>query len=91
MCVQSTSGQVTLLITISLIGHVLSSQGHGVVGSQGHMCWGLTTLLVARLDEGTELKVADPKEQQGDVEKKEAEDEERWEWVDCRGRRAGCC
>jgi len=28
--------------------------------------------LVARLDEGTELKVADPKEQQGDVEEEEA-------------------
>jgi len=47
--------------------------------------------LVARLDEGTELKVADPKEQQGDVEEKEAEDEEGRERVGCRGRRAGCC
>jgi len=47
--------------------------------------------LVARLDEGTELKVADPKEQQGDVEEKETKDEERREWVGCRGRRAGCC
>ena len=31
-------------------------------------CRELTTLWVARLDEGTELKVTDPKEQQGDVE-----------------------
>jgi len=37
MRVQSASGQVTLLMTNSLIGHVLSSQGHGVVGSQGHV------------------------------------------------------
>jgi len=40
--------------------------------------------LVARLDEGTELKVTDPKEQQGDVEEKEAEGEERQDGVDCR-------
>ena len=32
------------------------------------ICRELTTLWVARLDEGTELKVTDPKEQQGDVE-----------------------
>jgi len=31
-------------------------------------CRELTTLLVVRLDEGTELKVTDPKEQQRDVE-----------------------
>ena len=36
-------------------------------------CWELTTLWVARLDDGAELKVTDPKEQQGDVEEKEAE------------------
>jgi len=29
------------------------------------------------------LKVTDPKEQQRDVEEEEAEDEERWEQVDC--------
>jgi len=29
--------------------------------------------LVARLDDGTELKVTDPKEQQGDIEEEEAE------------------
>ena len=40
-------------------------------------CCELTTLRVARLDEGTELKVTDPKEQQGDIEEEEAEDEER--------------
>jgi len=47
--------------------------------------------LVARLDEGMELKVADPKEQQGDVDEEEAEDEKRREQVDDGGRRAGCC
>jgi len=31
------SCHVTLLMTSSLIGHVLSSQGHGVVSSQGHV------------------------------------------------------
>ena len=45
-------------------------------------CRELTTLRVARLDEGTELKVTDPKEQQGDVEEKEAEGEERRDGVD---------
>jgi len=48
-------------------------------------------LWVARLDEGTELKVTDPKEQQGDVEEKEAEGEERRDGVDGRRRWAGCC
>jgi len=44
----------------------------------GHWyCRELTTLWVARLDDGTELKVTDPKEQQGDVEEEEAEGEER--------------
>jgi len=38
-----------------------------------------------------ELKVADPKEQQGDVDEEEAEDEKRRERVDDGGRRAGCC
>jgi len=55
------------------------------------LCRELTTLWVARLDKGTELKVTDPKEQQEDVEEKETEDEERRERVDCRRRRAGCC
>jgi len=44
-------------------------------------CRELTTLRVARLDEGTELKVTDPKEQQGDVEEKEAKGEERRDGV----------
>jgi len=35
-------------------------------------CQELTTLWVARLDDGAELKVTDPKEQQGDVEEEEA-------------------
>ena len=47
------------------------------------ICRELTTLWVARLDEGTELKVTDPKEQQGDVEKEETKDEERRERVGC--------
>jgi len=36
-----------------------------------------------RLDDGAELKVTDPKEQQGDVEKEETEDKKRREQVDC--------
>ena len=36
-------------------------------------------LWVARLDDGAELKVTDPKEQQGDVEDEETEDEKRWD------------
>jgi len=36
-------------------------------------CQELTTLWVARLDDGAELKVTDPKEQQGDVEEEETE------------------
>jgi len=54
-------------------------------------CRELTTLWVARLNEGTELKMTDPKEQQGDVEEEKAEDKERWERVDYCRRRAGCC
>ena len=45
-------------------------------------CRELTTLRVVRLDDGAELKVTDPKEQQRDVEEEEAEDEERRERVD---------
>ena len=44
-------------------------------------------LWVARLDDSTELKVTDPKEQQGDVEEEEAEGEER---RDCIVQGAGC-
>jgi len=36
------------------------------------LCRELTTLWVARLDDGAELKVTDPKEQQRDVEEEEA-------------------
>ena len=35
-------------------------------------CRELTTLWVARLDDGAELKVTDPKEQQRDVKEEEA-------------------
>jgi len=38
-------------------------------------------LWVARLDDGAELKVTDPKEQQGDVEEEEAKGKERWDGV----------
>ena len=41
------------------------------------ICRELTTLWVARLDDGAELKVTDPKEQQGDVEEEETEGKER--------------
>jgi len=44
-------------------------------------CQELTTLWVVRLDDGAELKVTDPKEQQGDVEEKEAKGEERRDGV----------
>jgi len=47
------------------------------------ICRELTTLWVARLDYGVELKVTDPKEQQRDVEEEEAEGKERWDGVDC--------
>jgi len=53
-------------------------------------CRELTTLWVARLDDGTELKVTDPKEQQGDVEEKEAKGKKRWDGVNC-GRRGTSC
>jgi len=41
---------------------------------QANLCRELTTLWVARLNDGAELKVTDPKEQQGDVEEEETED-----------------
>ena len=44
-------------------------------------------LWVARLDNGAELKVTDPKEQQGDVEEEKTEGEERWDGVDCSNQR----
>ena len=45
-------------------------------------CRELTTLWVARLNDGAELKVTDPKEQQGDVEEEEAEGKKRQDRVD---------
>jgi len=45
-------------------------------------CRELTTLWVARLDDSAELKVTDPKEQQGDVEEEEAKGKERRDGVD---------
>jgi len=53
-------------------------------------CRELTTLWVARLDDGAELKVTDPEEQQGDVEEEEAEGKERQDGVDCRRQGASC-
>jgi len=44
-----------------------------VCDAMGLVCCELTTLWVARLNDGAELKVTDPKEQQRDVEEKEAE------------------
>jgi len=58
--------------------------------SKAPVCWELTTLWVARLDDGTELKVTDPKEQQGDIEEEEAEGEERRDRVDWGQRWASC-
>jgi len=43
-----------------------------------------------RLNNGTELKVTDPEEQQGDVEEEEAEGKERRDGVDY-GRRGASC
>jgi len=56
-----------------------------VIISQCPSCRELTTLLVARLDEGMELKVTDPKEQHRDVDEEEAKDKERRERVDYGG------
>jgi len=47
-------------------------------------------LWVVRLDNGAELKVTDPKEQQRDVEEEEAEGKERRDRVDC-GRQGASC
>jgi len=52
---------------------LIPTNGAGGV-NKGWVCWELTTLWVARLDGGAELKVTDPEEQQGDVEEEEAED-----------------
>jgi len=38
-----------------------------------------------RLNDGAELKVTDPKEQQRDIEEEEAEGKERRDRVDCWG------
>jgi len=35
-----------------------------------------------RLDNGTKLKVTDPKEQQGDVEEEEAKGKKRWDCIE---------
>jgi len=49
---------------------------HDIVGNS-------LLLWVARLNNGTELKVTDIKEQQRDVEEEEAKGKERWDGVDC--------
>jgi len=61
----------------------LQSPGLSPSPAQAQPCRELTTLWVARLDDGAELKVTDPKEQQRDVEEKEAEGKERRDGVDC--------
>jgi len=71
------------------VEHIFFGQRPGPV-CQGN-CRELTTLWVARLDDSAELKVTDPKEQQRDVEEEETKGEERWDGVDCGGRRAECC
>ena len=48
-----------------------------------YLCRELTTLWVVRLDDGAELKVTDPKEQQRDVKEEEAEGYKRGDGVDC--------
>jgi len=53
-------------------------------------CQELTTLWVVRLDDGAELKVTDPKEQQGDVKEEETKGKERRDRVDWGRRRASC-
>ena len=72
-------------------GHALHYLLQYVFPPEESSCRELTTLWVVRLNDGTELKVTDPKEQQRDVEEEETEDKERREWVDCRRRGAGCC
>jgi len=62
----------------------------GVIHCREGNCRELTTVWVARLDDGTELKVTDPKEQQRDVEEKETEGKERRDGVDCWRQGAGC-
>ena len=62
-----------------LINAAPSTKGHSLLGT--HYLW------VARLDDSTKLKVTDPKEQQEDVEEKEAKGKER---RDCIERGAGC-
>jgi len=64
-------------------GLTTTTQGTKLSEYPGENCRELTTLRVARLDDGAELKVTDPKEQQRDVEEEEAEDKERRERVDC--------
>jgi len=54
----------------------------GLRSSSERFCRELTTLWVARLDDGAELKVTDPEEQQGDVKEEETEGEERRDKVD---------
>jgi len=52
------------------------------ISIQALQCQELTTLWAARLDDGAELKMTDPKEQQRDVEEEETESEEQRDGVD---------
>jgi len=59
------------------ISHLLSDKRAAGAISCLLWCQELTTLWVARLDYSAELKVADPKEQQRDIEEEETEGKER--------------
>ena len=53
--------------------HVLHPPHLAPAKQEKDYCRELTTLWVVRLDDGAELKVTDPEEQQRDVEEEEAE------------------
>jgi len=74
----TTQAETTL---ISIENGPTCNGSDGTSGSSD--CQELTTLWVARLDDGAELKVTDPEEQQGDVEEEETENEKRRERVGC--------
>jgi len=76
-----------LMVGVLVVGVLMVGVGGG---GRRSGCRELTTLWVARLDDGVELKVTDPKEQQGDVDEEETEDKERWDRVDGGRRRASC-
>ena len=76
----TTQAETTL---ISIENGPTCNGSDGTSGSSD--CQELTTLWVARLDDGAELKVTDPEEQHGDVEEEETEGKERQDGIDCSG------